>query len=873
MRRIVAFVLFCVLVNALAQGQLKTRTDQTQQPSEDEPAAGAKANSDPLYVQLRHITLQSEAIPVKDFTLKRDVGTFVFKAGAFHLLVPVNGKVTGAVFTGEATFSLKPPIEVERRYLSTLTKGQPFEEEFSGAVFRFTDGTEEEIKSAAAKDAGPASGDPHGLLSDIQQQLRKKLKENLDVRLLQDVMRDEAGGKFVAFIKGKKYSDKEIFDVDPHGVVTYLPVLALQPQFPFSLAPEEVALTLWDPNHEGIWASFHYGLEYSAGIANSDEQNQTFAIQHQKLDTTIDKRAYLTGNAQTTVVALENGLRVIPLRLFPTLRVESVIGEDHQQLSFIQEPKFEDADFAVILPKPLRRGEKYTITTRYKGKDAVSNEGGGNYFPIARENWYPSQGFGQYATYAMTFHIPKGLKIIATGKRLKDTDEGDENITEWDSEVPQAVAGFNFGKFKRDELKLEGRKAPDGKQLTDSYLLEAYVNPEAPAYLNALTGPGGGDGGVAGPGGGQGGVTPRGLGVNSSLSEASALGTFSTTDTKKAMAEAQVAVQIYTEYFGEASYKRLAMTQQPAPNFGQSWPGLVYLPITYFLDSTTRKAFGSSADRLGYFTIVGPHEVAHQWWGHTVGFQSYRDQWISEGFAEMSASIFIQFIQSQKNLDPYHKFWADERFLLNREDNQRKKAYETGPVTLGYRLVNGKSGGSVPRLLIYPKGGYILQMVRYMLRNERSNDPDVDFKRMMHEFVKKYADHVASTEDFKAILEKYMTPEMDLGGNHKMDWFFDEYVYGTDYPKYKFEHSFKTDGNGDMVVHFKLTQSNVSENFRMLVPLYVETTDGRIIRLGGARLTGNHSIEQDFPLKGLQGTPKRLVAAYYDDVLGDFENK
>src|SRR5438045_9655830 len=90
-------------------------------------------------------------------------------------------------------------------------------------------------------------------------------------------------------------------------------------------------------------------------------------------------------------------------------------------------------------------------------------------------------------------------------------------------------------------------------------------------------------------------------------------------------------------------------------------------------------------------------------------------------------------------------------------------------------------------------------MVRYMLRNERSNDPDVNFKRMMHEFVKTYANRIASTEDFKAVLEKYMTPEMDLGGNHKMDWFFDEYVYGMDYPKYKFEHSFKTDGNGDKI--------------------------------------------------------------------------
>src|SRR5436309_10951672 len=115
MRRILAFILFPALLATFAQGQLKTHTDQTQQQSEDEPVAGAKANNDPLYVQLRHITVQSEAIPVKDFTLKRDIGTFIFKAGAFHLLAPVNGKITGAVFTGVDTFSIKLRIEVEMR--------------------------------------------------------------------------------------------------------------------------------------------------------------------------------------------------------------------------------------------------------------------------------------------------------------------------------------------------------------------------------------------------------------------------------------------------------------------------------------------------------------------------------------------------------------------------------------------------------------------------------------------------------------------------------------------------------------------------------------------------------------------------------------
>lgn len=851
-RIVIVWLLTSISFVGWSHAQLKTRPQQ-QQSAEAEPSPGAKANNDPLYLKLRHIGLQQEAIRVKEFTLKRDTGTFIFKSGAFHLLEPVNGKITGAVFTGDASFTLEPPIEVERRYLSILTKNQPFAEEFSSAVFRFTDGTEEEIRKAAANDAGPVSGDPNGLFSEIQQQLRKKLKENLDVRLLEDVISSGPGGKFIAFIKGKKFSDKEIFDVDPHGVVSYSPVVPLQPQEPFSLAPEEVALMLWDPGHEGTWAAFHYAIEYATHKANGDEQTQAFNIRHQKLDTSIDKHAYLKGTAETTITALQDGVRVLPFLLFSSLRVESVIGEDHQQLSFIQENKLEDADFAVILPKELKKGQSYSITTRYSGKDAVLDEGGGNYLPVARSTWYPGLDFGQYTTYEMTFHIPKGMKIAATGKKLKEIDEGDENVTEWVSEVAQGVAGFNFGKFKREE----------GKPSKQGYVVETYANPQPPSELNGLVGAGGDST-----------VSMSEDSVAMPMSEANALGTMSTLDMmKKAMMEGQVALGIYTNYFGESPYKRLAMTQQTAAEFGQSWPGLIYLPITYFLDSTARKAFGQSADPRGYFTVVGPHEIAHQWWGHMVGWSSYRDQWMSEGFADMSASIFIQLVQSQKNLNVYHKFWADERWALNQQDERHKRAYELGPVTLGYRLSNAKSGNYVPVYLIYPKGAYILQMVRYMLRNEQSNDPDVTFKAMMHEFTRTYANRAASTEDFKAVLEKYMTPEMDLGGNRKMDWFFDEYVYGTEYPKYKFEHSFKNDANGDTVVHFKLSQSNVSESFRMLVPLYLEMSDGRVIRMGGARLAGNRTIEQDYPLKGLKDKPKRVVAAYYDDVLGDIESK
>jgi Peptidase family M1 domain len=816
------FLSICLAAVAVAQ---TLQPPQSAPPSQPAGAPGTQANSDPAYVALRNIHVGSETIHVKDFTLKRDAGTFVFKSGTFRLLEPVAGKITGAVFTGEASFSLMPPIEVEQRYLGILTKGQPFVEEFGSAVFRFTDGSENDIKKAAVSDASPASGDANGLLDEVRQQLRKKLKDNVDARLLEDVLSSRQGGAFFAFIKGRKYSDKTIYRIDPEGV----------------MKPEEVCLLIWDEDHAGVWASFHLAREYAAGTANSDEQNTPFTIEHQKLDTTIAKNAHLSGLAETKITALQDGVRVLGLNLFSSLRVESVSGDGGRQLAFIQEAKDQDADFAVILPKELKQGESYTLITKYAGKDAVSNQGGGNYYPIARDDWYPSLGFGSYSTYDMTFRIPKGMKMVATGKKLKDVEEGGENLTVWTSEVPQAVAGFNFGKFKREE----------GKPNRHPYLLETYANPEAPDIIKQLQ-----------------------TVADASLdATAIPLGTLNTLSLmKKAMAEAQVAIDLYSDYFGDAPYKSLAMTQQTAFNYGQSWPGLVYLPITYFFDSTQRHQLGLD-DARGYFKIVGPHEIAHQWWGHLVGFNSYRDQWMSEGFAEMSASIFIQAVYSQKNLDEYHKFWADERWLMTSRNKEGKRPVDVGPVTLGYRLQNAKTGENVTRGLIYPKGAYILQMIRFMLQDPRSQDPDVKFKQMMHEFTKTYANRIAGTEDFKAVVEKYMNPDMDLFGNHKMDWFFNQFVYGTDYPSYRFEHSFSTDVNGDTVLNFKLSQSGVGQNFAMPLPIYLEFDNGRTVRLGMAKLKGSNSIEQHIPLKGLKEKPKRALLAYYDDILGDVENK
>jgi hypothetical protein len=770
-------------------------------------------NSDPTYQALRNLTLGSESVSVTNLDLKRDAGTFHLRSGTVCFAAPVAGRVTGAVFTGDGNFVLTPPAS-EVAMLKLLTKENEFSENFSQMVLRFTDSTYDEIKKGGT--AG-TSGCDSGLLKDSQHTTRHKLKQNYESRILEDLLSPEPGGLFVAFIHGKRYNGQELYQIDPHE------------------NRDQVDFSTYDENKLGDWASFPMSGERRKGAVG-----QPIRIEHQQIEATLEKSANLIGKTQTTFTANLNGLRVAPFDLFRTLRVRRVTTADGQPLSFIQEDKNEDAEFAVILPKALAAGEEFTVKTEYEGKEAVTNEGGGNYFPVARENWYPnnpSGGLGEYATYDMTFRIPKGMQIAATGVRVSDSNDGPQNVTVWKSEAPQTVAGFSIGRFKLEQAKLD----------KPEYQVESYANQESPNWVQELQHAASGDA----------------LPTMGSHGTDVALGTMSTTGlNKKALAEGELAVQLYSDYFGPSLFKHLQLTQQTACGFGQSWPELVWIPICYYFDTTVRHQLGMDFGDRGYWKVVTPHEVAHQWWGHTVGFSSYRDQWMSEGFADMSASLYLTMIE--KNPKKFITFWNDERELLLERDAQGFRAIDAGPLTMGYRTSNSRTGFDTTRRLIYPKGAYILHMIRMMMHDNRTGDQR--FKETMQDFVNTYRGRSATTEDFKAVVEKHMTQDMDLEGNHKMDWFFNEYVYGTQLPSYQMNASFDTGADGDVVMSIKMTQSGVNDSFRMLVPIYLELPNGMFF-LGRARLTGNNTFDQKIPLKGLKDKPKRAVINYYDDVL------
>jgi hypothetical protein len=425
---------------------------------------------------------------------------------------------------------------------------------------------------------------------------------------------------------------------------------------------------------------------------------------------------------------------------------------------------------------------------------------------------------------------------VATGTPGVETKEGDHIVTHWKSDIPLAVAGFNYGKFKKSTIQDEKLH----------YTIESYANKDLPDFLKELQ--------MIGQNQFPGFDRDRPSGLSSS-SNLGALNTTSIMD--KSRAEAQVALEIYTSYFGELPYGRLAMTQQPFMTYGQAWPMLVYMPLTSYLDISFRHQMGFD-DPRNFFKVVAAHEVAHQWWGHLIGWKSYRDQWMSEGFADFSASLFAHAVYKD---DTFLKFWRDERQLIMQTNKEGKKPAEVGSVIMGYRL-NTALTGDVSRSMIYPKGAFILHMLRMLMWDPQSGNDR--FTALMQDFVKTYYNSNVSTEDFFHVVEKHMTKEMDLASDHKMDWFVREWVYGTQIPEYKLEYRIDTTNVSQVKLVGKITQSNVDSSFRMRVPVYLDL-DGKVQRVGSIALLGNSSTPE-FVIP-LPKKPKRALLCAYEDIL------
>ena len=120
-----------------------------------------------------------------------------------------------------------PPNAMERKQLKAVMKTEVLDQRFTTAFFAFTDGTAAELKQAAGAPA-TSNASAMGPARDAQNLFRNVLRYDLEARLLEDAAAPNAGGFFLAELKGPLFSRRLIYVVDPHGAI--------------AVAPEEVAL-------------------------------------------------------------------------------------------------------------------------------------------------------------------------------------------------------------------------------------------------------------------------------------------------------------------------------------------------------------------------------------------------------------------------------------------------------------------------------------------------------------------------------------------------------------------------------------------------------------------------------------------------------
>lgn len=131
-----------------------------------------------------------------------------------------------------------------------------------------------------------------------------------------------------------------------------------------------------------------------------------------------------------------------------------------------------------------------------------------------------------------------------------------------------------------------------------------------------------------------------------------------------------------------------------------------------------------------------------------------------------------------------------------------------GPLWLGVRLNSSKSSDYA--ILVYEKGAYVIHMLRNMLIDLKTLNDD-RFIQMMKDYVQTYSGKEASTEDFKKIVDKHFGQDMS--------WFFNEWVYGIEIPTYVVSWTKEKTEDGKYEVTLKVKQENVSEGFKMQVPV------------------------------------------------------
>jgi hypothetical protein len=758
--------------------------------------------------------------------------------GTIGFTQDVDGRITGAFFEGDGQVLLAPPNEVERRSLGLFTGMAILEEPFATAYFRFNDDLAAEMRPDLRATENQQD------FVDRWGETARNLAQADALRLLVTMSRQlpvagkageksaEAGDRFLhARLQGV---NRGVFDV-------YFDSLASEQIQAGQAKSGKNGVTYYD-----VWTSFSIpapadkSSKTGALKPNADALN----ISRYTITTEVEPPKQIHAHARMELEVEDAGQRVLLFQLSRFLTVTSA-QMDGQPVEFIHNAAVEGTqlarqgnDFvAVILPEPARAGQKMELEFDYSG-DVLEQEGSGLLYVGARGTWYPNRGM-EMANFDLEFDYPPGWTLVATGVQMPSAPSAEARAkglesSHWVSERRIPVAGFNLGKYK------------EAKTLAGNVSVETYATvgleksfPVAP--LQAID--------PLQPERQTPQVPPVMVPPRPSPAQ---------NETNVGRDAAQ-AIEYYAKRFGPFPYHHLLLTQMPGHD-SQGWPGLIFLSSYAFLTNAERQALHFDPDRILQQETIPAHETAHQWWGDLVGWDTYRDQWLSEGLANYCALMMLE----EKDPDGFHQLMEMYRRDLMEENKDGLAAKDAGPVTLGYRLLSSRFPEGY-QAIGYGRGTWLFHMLRTMLKDAEMQSGhkveagDEPFVRVLRKVRQEYADKTISTQKLMDAFAENLPPSLRYEGKQSLDWFMEGWVNGTSLPTLQLTGVKFTTRGSESIVTGTILQKDAPEDLVTSVPVYAVST-GKSPRLLGRVFADG--AESSFRVIGPAGVRKIVLDPY-----------
>jgi len=474
----------------------------------------------------------------------------------------------------------------------------------------------------------------------------------------------------------------------------------------------------------------------AAGAHVFDEDAKApYEVSHYQVDVSFDPaRQWLDGRAMLRLKVKADALNNLTLRLAETLTVRSIVGSDFGRLLALRVRG--QNNIIVNLSGYVTRGTEISLVITYSGRlEPVSPDretlspqfpqdpttytessafpGEPSLLYSTRTYWYPQSTVAGYATATMHLTVPEPYHVVASGELAPGSPvvvpgrdrQPSGRLYAFEARQPVRYLACLISRFVRVNTRTVSLVEPLASLATGgSSALPADPFP-AGSFNSEL------DLAVE--------TTPRQVSRGRSAAPVAA-----------------AVVEFYTSLVGDCPYPylTLALVEKDLP--GGHSPA--YLAILHQpLPSGSSNWSNDPAAFQNYPEFFLAHEAAHQWWGQAVGWRSYHDQWISEGFAQYFAALYAR------------KSRGDALFndLLRRMTRFAREQGQAGPVSLGYRLGHIQGDSRIFRAIVYNKSAVVLHMLRRMMGDEA-------FFRSVRRFYFGSRFRKAATEDVRAAFEK-----------------------------------------------------------------------------------------------------------------------